>query len=225
MNLKIGIVSDAHGNPHGLRQCLAALEAKHVDEIMCLGDSVGYLPDATEVLDDLQSVKATSLLGNHEAMLLGILKLDEDKDEAYRLRECRKTLSSKHIDQFSRLLPFHQRTINDRRLLFVHGSPWDPLSGYIYPDSNLEQLGQLNCDAVFMGNTHVPFTSNVAGSLVVNVGSCGLPRDHGNLPSCAVYDTIPGTCEILRCQIDVEQIIGKYGKSISSLVADCLRRK
>ncbi len=223
--MRIGIVSDAHGNAYALDKCLAALTKSSINEIVHLGDAVGYFPDADAVFKSLDSVGALSLLGNHEAMLLGLLKLDDAKDEAYRLRECRSKMSETRLKEISRWLPFHSRAIDGRKLLFVHGSPWDPLNGYIYPDSDLKPLFSLGFDAVFMGNTHLPFESKVDGLLAVNVGSCGLPRDHGNLLSWAIYDTSTGACQIVRHEVNVTEIMEMYGDRVSRIVVDCLNRK
>ena len=49
----IGLLSDAHGNPLGLRSCLAALRAAGAGQVYFLGDAVGYLPGEAEVIDIL----------------------------------------------------------------------------------------------------------------------------------------------------------------------------
>ena len=48
--MKIGILSDAHGNPHGLNRCLTALKREGAERLYFLGDAVGYLPDWKDVL-------------------------------------------------------------------------------------------------------------------------------------------------------------------------------
>ncbi len=223
--MKIGIMSDAHGNLCGVEKCIDSLLRSGVDEIIHLGDSVGYFPDVNEVLRELSAAKAICLSGNHEAMLLGHLGLDKAKDNDYRITECRNRISRENVQRISRFLPFRERTINGRRLLFVHGSPWDPLDGYVYPDSDLGSFEGLEFDAVFMGHTHLPFTSRVNGTLVANAGSCGLPRDHGDQLSWLIYDTQQSVCQIVRSRFDAQRVIQKYGASISRDVVDCLMRK
>jgi diadenosine tetraphosphatase ApaH/serine/threonine PP2A family protein phosphatase len=94
------------------------------------------------------------------------------------------------------------RTYRMGAFLFVHGSPRNPLSEYIFPEDiynhrKMERLFQLVERYCFQGHTHVPgiFTENFQffapeeidheytlgeGKLMVNVGSVGQPRDGDN---------------------------------------------
>ena len=51
--MRIGVISDAHGNPLGLRACLDFLAGEKVEAIYFLGDSVGYMPAGGDVIDAL----------------------------------------------------------------------------------------------------------------------------------------------------------------------------
>ena len=55
--------------------------------------------------------------------------------------------------------------------------------------------------AVFMGNTHRPFVRTCNDSLFVNVGSCGMPRDCGNLGAVCVFDDSTRKAIIMRFDI------------------------
>ena len=222
--MKIGFLSDAHGNVEGFLMCLQFLQRQGVARLMYLGDLAGYLPDGDKVIDILNDTDAIILLGNHDAMLLGCLPLSEEENNVYRLRETQESLGQQQIAQIQRMLPYWCGEVDRRKLLCVHGSPWDPLRGYVYPDSDLHPFAQLPFDVVVMGHTHWPFVRKVGGKLIVNVGSCGLPRDYGSLASCAVYDTLTNECRIYRLQFDGEKMISKYGEGIHKKVAECLRR-
>ncbi len=41
--MKIGVLSDAHGNPDGLKMCIDFFIQKKVGKIYFLGDAIGYL--------------------------------------------------------------------------------------------------------------------------------------------------------------------------------------
>ena len=91
--------------------------------------------------------------------------------------------------------------------LFVHGSPRNPLSEYIFPEDiynhrKMERLFQLVEKYCFQGHTHVPgvFTEGYQfyapdeidneytlgeGKVMINVGSVGQPRD-GDPRACYV---------------------------------------
>src|SRR5690242_10324659 len=92
--VRVGLLSDAHGNPLGLRRCLAVLRAAGVGPLYFLGDAVGYLPGEGEVIRTLAEAGAVCVRGNHEGMLLGELPLDPVRDGAYRLSAARDRMAA-----------------------------------------------------------------------------------------------------------------------------------
>lgn len=219
----IGIFSDVHGNFPALEQCLNLLDTLEADKLFFLGDAVGYCPDGELILSHLKSLSVECILGNHDAMLLEKLPIDIQKDKIYGINRQRKILSQKNVD-FLESWPL-QRTfsINGVKILLVHGSPWDTYQGYVYPDSNINFFADLPYDIVFLGHTHRPFIRTVGNVKVVNVGSCGLPRDQGNLLSCAIYNTDTGIVKIVRKYFDVQTVCDKYPE-IHQDVYSCLHR-
>lgn len=67
---KLGILSDAHGNPHALQVALDALKARGCDEIIFLGDAVAIGPQSKACLERLLKSGVTQLLGNHDTYYL-----------------------------------------------------------------------------------------------------------------------------------------------------------
>ncbi len=115
--------------------------------------------------------------------------------------------------------------IDGKRVLFVHGSPWNPTNGYVYPDADLDRFAELDSDVVFMGHTHIPFMSTAGNVMVVNVGSCGLPLDQCDLAACAVYDSLSGSCLVYRIQFDAQAVVQNLHGRIHPSVARCLLRR
>jgi predicted phosphodiesterase len=221
----VGFVSDAHGNAAGLARCLEALDDAGATSYYFLGDSVGYMPDEERVLALLESRGALCIRGNHEQMLLGELPLPEARDRAYRVAEARARLAPRWRDWIATWPIRREVTIAGARLLLVHGSPRDPLEGYVYPDADLAPFRDLPYDLVLMGHTHRPFVAQAGAVQVINVGSCGLPRDAGHLASCALYQADTRTCEILRVEFDAAGVVASLGDRIDPSVAACLQRK
>ena len=158
-------------------------------------------------------------------MLLGELTYDEDREMLYRLEEARKSLSTINMEFLGKLEPRKEILIGDRKILLLHGSPRDPLQGYIYPDTDIKGLEIMDSfDAVFMGHTHRPFIKSTRNTLVANVGSCGLPRDCGLLPSCLIYNPDSNTAEVYRIPIAFEEIDLHYGQRVHSDVLNMFRR-
>ena len=140
------------------------------------------------VLELLRMQGVKCLIGNHEAMLLDRLPLGREADEVYGLRETRRKLGSKDAREISKWPAKAELFIGGRRILFMHGQPSYPLTGYLYPDTDLTQLGNIEADVLVVAHTHHPFLRRVGGLTIVNTGSAGLPRQGGGLTSCAVYD-------------------------------------
>lgn len=222
--MKIGFVSDAHGNPDGLACCLAALAAENCEQVYFLGDAVGYLPEENAVFDLLEASGAICILGNHEAMLLGQLALMPARDEVYRLSEARGRLLPKWRSLIASWPERLELEIEGAKLLLVHGSPENPLEGYIYSETDLSSFGALPHDFVFMGQTHRPFCRQQGTVTFVNVGSSGMPRDFGNLASCGLYDASTRRVEILRIEFDAGALAQKWQGRIAPASSACLLR-
>jgi len=67
--MRFAILSDIHGNLEALRAVAADIARSNVDEIICLGDSIGYGPNPAECLDWVRE-HGHALLGNAEEAVL-----------------------------------------------------------------------------------------------------------------------------------------------------------
>ncbi len=182
--MRIGIVADVHCNVEGLRIALELMGP--VDELVCTGDALYQIRFSNEVLALLRERGARYVLGNHERVLLG------PWGEAARSGP---TVRSDLLDYMA-AQPYRLETrVNGRKLVLVHGSPFDPEDEYLYPNSpNLGKLAQIDADFIILGHTHYHMVETVGGALVVNPGSAGEARDHRNgfQLTCAVLDTESG---------------------------------
>ena len=223
--MKIGIISDIHGNDIALEEALFILQKKiKVADIYFLGDAVGYLPEGNQVINRLRAEKVNFLMGNHEAMLLGHLPLPEEPEKMYRLTEARLNISKVNKEFLQTLQSSKNVLIKEQKLLLVHGSPENPLNGYVYPDTDLSGMYTGMNKYIFMGHTHRPFIKENEGVTLVNVGSCGLPRDAGDLASFAVLDLLTEHVNVYRFALNIEKIIKQYGSFIHPDVIACFKR-
>ena len=182
--MRLGIVADVHCNVEGLRAALDLMGP--VDELLCAGDAVYQFRFSNEVTALLRERGARYILGNHERVLLG------DWGEAARSRDgVRADLLAYMAEQ-----PYDLETrVDGKKLVMVHGSPFDPYDEYLYPNSpSLQKLAQIDADFIVLGHTHYHMALPVGRALVVNPGSAGEARDHRNgfQLSCAVLDTQSG---------------------------------
>ncbi|MHB8375532.1 MAG: metallophosphoesterase family protein [Dehalococcoidia bacterium] len=179
--MRIGIVSDVHCNVEALRVALERMG--RVDELLCAGDAVYQFRFSNEVMELLRERGARYILGNHEEVLLG--KWGERARSAPWVRADDLAYMA---EQPSRL----ETRVDGKRLVMVHGSPFEPHNEYIYPNSpSISRLAQVDADYVVLGHTHYQMAERVGRVLVINPGSAGEARDARNAfqLSYAVLDT------------------------------------
>jgi putative phosphoesterase len=189
-HVKLGIVSDIHGNLVGLQQALAAMGP--VDEVLCLGDSINQYRFSNEVIALLKAVDARMILGNHEEVFLS--------EAGTRARE--QDGVDQHLVAFLADQP-HRRilTYGRKKLLMVHSTPWEPRGEYIYPhNEKLALFAEAGADFVLYGHTHAEVVRRIGGVVVVNPGSAGEVRytSDGLSLSCAVLDTGTGEARVIN---------------------------
>jgi putative phosphoesterase len=179
--VKVGIVSDIHCNAAGLRRAIELMG--DVDELVCLGDSIWEYRFSNEVVALLREHAAHTILGNHEEGFFGPL--------GERAR-ARADIDPALLDWLGNRPHRIELDCAGKRLLLVHSTPWEPRGAYIHPgDALLARFAEADADFVFYGHTHRQVVKRFGDVLVVNPGSAGDARDHGNgrQLSCAVLDT------------------------------------
>lgn len=222
--MKIAILSDVHGNLPDLHGVMKRISELGCEKIYCLGDVFGYFPDGSACFAKLAAAGAEFLLGNHEAMLLGLLPISQEREAVYRLSRDQAGLTGPARDTLGSLLPYRSVELSTgKRMLMVHGSPWNPLEGYVYPDADMTRFGPLPYDFVFMGHTHRSFMKTERAVRIVNPGSCGLPRDNARQAGFALYDSATDGVELVQVPMDVGAVLAAY-PDVHPTVAACLRR-
>ena len=68
--MRVAVISDIHANLEALEAALIAIERESIDQVICLGDIVGYGPDPLGCIYRLQEVEALGLLGNHDQAVI-----------------------------------------------------------------------------------------------------------------------------------------------------------
>jgi len=208
---RTAIVSDIHSNIEALEAVLDDIHDNECEEIVCLGDLLGYGPSPRQVLKIAMDLFEFTLMGNHEEGILyqpvgfnwkaeasAWWTKDQLKSPHYPAHENRKYWT--YLEQMPRFA-----THGD--VLYVHASPIDPTREYVMPEAcyNPEFMTAIFKKikrVAFGGHTHLPgiFFENrpflqqnriegpypvVKGKFFVNVGSVGQPRD-GDTRSCYV---------------------------------------
>ena len=176
------IFSDLHGNIDALIALLKKTENMPIDGYIFCGDITGYYYDARRVVEILLSLHPLYIVkGNH--------------DELYRRLACNEIdiseLVAKFGHSYSQIDPDVVRFVSNLpqkatfhlagyRIMLVHGSPWEPLTGRIYPDTPLPSVVPPDVDFVLCGHTHYQMYRQWGACKLINPGSLGQPRDgHG----------------------------------------------
>ncbi len=168
----IAVISDIHANLEALTAVLADIAPRNVDQIICLGDVVGYGPNPRECLDLIMKNVSVTLLGNHDFAVLyepenfnvgaeaaafwtrQQLELEEDMTSRNHRWDFLGAQEMKHVVDGSNL--------GVGSMAFIHGSPRRPVNEYIFPDDVYNNTNKIlgmfdRFDHLcFVGHTHVP---------------------------------------------------------------------
>jgi putative phosphoesterase len=192
--MMIAIISDIHGNLPALEAVLA--EARHVDQVICLGDVVNYGPWSDECLELLQTLPGFLLLeGNHEALYSG--KTDVAEEIPLVQQFFQATIGRFKRYDLIRNLP---REARQSGYLFTH--TLNDLK--IYPDTPLTPL----CDC-FVGHTHCAFKAERHGRWLVNPGSVGQNRRKLEAADFALFDTKSGEVALLEIAYSAKLLLSE----------------
>lgn len=227
--MKIGLITDIHANIEALTAVLAELDREGVDQIVCLGDVVGYGADPEACCTLVRQRAALTLVGNHDAGAVGRLNLSRYHDEVREVLESHRRLISPENYAWLQSLPFEE-VDEVASAAYCHASPEDPEvfhyvldadSASIAAYARRQDLGHLR--AVFFGHSHLPrcfavdadyevVCSGKQGVITlrpdlryyISVPSSGQPRDYDVRAGAGIYDTEASTFTFVRVEYDYE---------------------
>lgn len=207
------MISDIHANLEALEVVLDDIKSQGIKEILCLGDIIGYGPNPRECIDRVMDTCKMSILGNHDQGAMfdpDGFNLGAEQAIFWTREQLESPVDRDNNERRWEFLGELPRTHRLDSFLFVHGSPRNPLSEYIFPEDiynhrKMERLFQLVEKYCFQGHTHIPgvFTENFQfftpdeidneytlgeGKVMINVGSVGQPRDGDNRACYAILD-------------------------------------
>lgn len=211
--MKLGVVSDIHGNADAFATVMRRLRESS-DRIVFLGDLVGYYPFASECVQLWDLERTIPVIGNHDAAFLECWERGTMPSEQYRRQygsALGRTLTESPLEVADLIREWPERRslqLGGTSVLLVHGSPWDPINGRIYPDSGCwERFLGIQEDVVLMGHTHRPLRKDLKGRILLNPGSIGQPRDRAALASFAILDTVTGESQHYRVGFETARLM------------------
>jgi diadenosine tetraphosphatase ApaH/serine/threonine PP2A family protein phosphatase len=165
------VVSDIHANLAAFEATLQKTRADR-DVVVCLGDLVGYGPDPRECIALAAKHCAVTLGGNHDHAAAGVTGLSFFAENARRALEWTRSQLEPEDAAYLAALPLKAEF---QGRLLCHGSPEDPLWGYIFSEADAEISFALEGFACcFFGHTHLPSffvqTGEDSGKAVLKAG-------------------------------------------------------
>lgn len=156
--MRIGLLSDVHGNLQALETVLERLEGEGPELLACLGDVVGYGGDPEACLDLVRDRIGTCVLGNHDAAVV-------DPRVRRSFNSVARIAIDAHADwlgqgdvAFLAELPFALNVTAGADLLLTHGTPGEeaPFTYLVEPAQAARAFRSFRERYGAVGHTHVP---------------------------------------------------------------------
>ncbi len=186
--MRIAVIADIHSNIYALQAVLRDIDQQEVEQIICVGDLVGYATFPNEVIELIRKRGILTIQGNYdESVAEDRFACGCDYKDPKKLEQAGMSLVwtqniiTPENKEWLKNLPIEKRIkIEGKDIYLVHGSP-RMNNEYLYVDNEaiLEILQDYSFDILICGHTHKPYTKNVGGRYIVNAGSAGKPK-HGN---------------------------------------------
>ena len=247
--MRLIILSDIHANLEAFTEVLSHVDRTFqggltaFDQIVTLGDNIGYGPDPNAVMKIIVERNILSVLGNHEMAVISPTFIRTFNPNA---RKAVIFTQENLLPEFKQAMEGWSKSLVVGNLRFVHGAPPDSPFVYIFQLSDailkrkMRAMDQWIC---FVGHTHelglITLDSNDTlthqklgqGEIlldrrrkyIVNAGSVGQPRDENPCAKAVVFDTKTRRLEVLFVPYDNHATAMKIRKtSIPDTYADKL---
>jgi len=228
--MRILVLSDLHANATALNAALAAAQGRW-EQIVCLGDVVGYGPDPNEVTSKIRELGAQTIRGNHDKAATGLMPTDDFNPVAKAAVDW--TRSQLSPDNLKWLTDLPHGPLEVSGIALVHGALQDEDEYVFTPEQALEGLLDSAAVVTFFGHTHHQggFSYSNAGNqlemlnlrprssesftalrlsegsrYLLNPGSIGQPRDGDSRAGFAIADLEHSVVEFWRVPYDVADV-------------------
>lgn len=224
--MRYAVMSDIHANPWALERALADAREQGAEKFVCLGDVVGYGPDAVGAVELARSVFDVALMGNHDAATVGLISSWNFRPEAkagffrHGIELGAEALSwlrgLPHVYRGELFAAAHGSLVNPEAFAYILREG-DALAAFEAMDAT---------PLLFVGHTHLSLAVERTGrsrvrvreadrlelsgksAYIVNAGSVGYPR---NEPESvyALYDSDQGTVVWRRLPFDYGNYVAR----------------
>jgi predicted phosphodiesterase len=229
--MRFAFISDIHANLEALEAVLQDIAGNHVDEIICLGDIVGYGANPNECCELIEKTCPLTLLGNHDAAAVDLLSTQHFNIHAKIAIEWTAQNLKKEVRSYLSALPLKKTKLE---MTLVHATPYEPNMWYYI--TSLEEAAFnfqfFDTRICLVGHTHIPIIivldkdkelfvhqdtvvnlkSMEGARLLVNVGSVGQPRDRNPKSCYGIFDSDLLEFSYRRIDYNIEKAQSKMKK-------------
>lgn len=212
--MKVCLIADVHANLPALLAVLEhAKEQAALEQILNLGDFIGYGAFPDEVVRWLHSLNAISVIGNYDRKVLSKKmrhkgwKNVKTSDKRLAFRWAYEQLSSKSRRLLKALPETRKLSLGGVAMMLTHGSPaainehLSPLT----PKNRMAELAKLaGTNVVLCAHSHRAFVRKVGDVLFINPGSVGRPDDGDPRASYAILEITDGKLKALLYRVNYE---------------------
>ena len=224
LSMRCAIISDIHSNLEALNAVLEKIDNTGVDQIVSLGDAVGYNANPNECVRILRERSIPTLIGNHDAVAASLEEPDDFNFVARKAVLWTRAALDTENSLFLRQQPESRPLIDGVKL--VHGSLLHRDHYIMSRFDRQENLYRMHTATppihlLFFGHTHhqcafvamdneirpvgqKKFQLKQGASFIVNPGSVGQPRDRDPRAAFLIYDDEAGSIEFFRAPYDLD---------------------
>ena len=225
--MRIGVLSDIHGNIAALEAVLADCDKVGLDAYVFLGDLVFFGLHPQQCFDALlERSPLVCIKGNTDANLEEVDTFHPSSDFEKQLLEvlvdCDQHLSVEAKREIASWPISASKTIAGHHLLFCHGSPYH-FSDKLTPDSIKSEvatrLEHESAELILCGHTHMPGEFMIKGKHIANVGAVGYSFDGDKCPSYAILEVDEEhlTIELRRVDYDCTEYTRELTQATNEL--------
>lgn len=199
---RLAVISDVHGNYPALKAVLEDIDKRNVDEIICLGDVVGYYCQVNECIEMIRDWGIHCLLGNHDYYMISGTCC-ESKTVKMCIDYQRTIIREDHLQWLKSLRPGYDTNV----ISFRHGGWSDAIEqrikvfDFVWVKDYPQKL-------FFSGHTHIQGVQHdgLEGKVYCNPGSVGQPRDDDPRAAYAIVNS-DKSIELRRVEYDIDEIV------------------
>lgn len=214
--MKVGILSDIHGNNRALDAACKELKSEGIYKIIVAGDLVGYYYNIKKVIARLAEFDSYIIRGNHEDLLVEAKRtgtITEEFRSKYgsSLSLALQDLNIEELNFLANLQHPKSITLDSLQILISHGSPWD-INEYLYSDSDIatwNKFLQYKENFFVIGHTHQQLIKRVNSKIIINPGSIGQNRIKGGIADWAVLDTNTKSITLRSTRYQIKELMAQ----------------